>query len=630
LIATWAHRKRLPDLLVALLCAGVLAAVLDDYPLGAYWLGAALLLACAVLLRRPDGWLLLVPAALPVLDLAPWTGRFFLDEFDALLAAIVLMRSWRAPPPSPPAAAPPISNPARGWLVLFGISTCIGLAIGAWPFPAPGQNGLSHYYSPYNGFRLAKGLGWALLLWPLWREALARDVVRTQRRFALGMGLGVSAAAAGVLWERLAFTGLLNFDSGYRVVGLFSAMHTGGCYIEAYFALALPFVAWWTLTSRTWHARLAGAAMLALGSYALLVTYARAGYLAAAAGMLVLALALRMRQRRPMAPRHLLRGALLFAALGALGWAVADGNAMQRRYATTASDLAARGEHWIDAIRMIDRAPASWLVGMGLGSYPRTYFLRSGEGIAPTYQSLHAENGNPYLALAVGAPLYVEQIVSLQPGRRYQLSFRARSRDPDAELSAPVCEKWMLYSRRCIWQTLPVGDTGGEWRQFSTSFDSGALGTLPRRAPRPLKLSLFSEAEGSLVDVDDVSLRDDAQHELLRNGGFGKGMDSWFFASDNHLPWHLENTWLQLVFEQGVPGLAGFAGLVLCALAALARRLGAGDPYAPALAGSLAAFLALSLVDSVFDFPRISLIVFLILLSALFDSRKTMSLGKIW
>ena len=186
---------------------------------------------------------------------------------------------------------------ARGWLALFCLSTAAALVIGAWPFPAPGLNGFNHYYSPYNGFRLAKGLAWALLLWPALREELAHDVAKTQRRFALGMGLGVLLAALAVVWERLVFTGLLDFDSGYRVVGLFAAMHTGGAYIEAYFALALPFLAWWTLASRNWPARLAGAAMLALGSYALLVTYARAGYLAAAAGLLVLALAPRLRAR---------------------------------------------------------------------------------------------------------------------------------------------------------------------------------------------------------------------------------------------------------------------------------------------------------------------------------------------
>lgn len=626
MIATWDHWKRLPDLLVAILCVGVLLAVVPDYPLGGHWLGAALLAWCALLRRWPRAWLLLVPAALPVFDLAPWTGRFFLDEFDALLAATLLMRTWRTPPATP--AEFRMSNPARGWLALFCISTCIALLVGAWPFSAPGLNGFSHYYSPYNGFRLAKGLAWALLLWPLLREAQAQDVVKTQRQFALGMGLGVFAAALAVVWERAAFTGLLNFDSGYRVVGLFSGMHTGGAYIEAYFALALPFLAWWTLSSRRWRESLAGAAMLSLGSYALLVTYARAGYLAAALGMLVLALAPRMRPRRRMPPRQVLRAALLFTMLATLAWVVGDSDAMHRRYANTERDLAARAEHWVDAVQMIDPTPAGWLAGMGLGRYPRTYFLRSGEGIAPSYQSLHAENGNTYLALAVGAPLYFEQIISLQPGRRYHLSFLARSRDLDAQLSVPVCEKWMLYSRRCIWQTLWIGDTGGEWQRFSSSFTSRSLGVLPRRAPRPVKLSLFSEAEGSMVDIDDVSLKDDAQRELLRNGGFGKGMDHWFFASDNHLPWHLENTWLQLAFEQGLVGMTAFAGLVLCAVAALARRLRAGEPYAAPLAAALAAFLALSLLDSVFDFPRIGLLVYLILLHSLGHIKKAMPDGN--
>jgi O-antigen ligase len=624
LIATLNHWKRLPDLLVAMLCAGVLAAILPGYPLGGQWLGLALLAACAALRRWPHGWLLLVPAALPVLDLAPWTGRFFLDEFDALLAAILLMHAWHARPAAAPAGER-MPGAARAWLALFGMSSCLGLLIGAWPFHAPGLNGLNHYYSPYNGFRLAKGMGWAFLLWPLLREALAQDPVKTQRRFALGMGLGVFAAALAVAWERAAFTGLLNFDSGYRVVGLFSGMHTGGAYIEAYFALALPFLAWWTLTSRRWPQRLAGSAMLAVGSYALLVTYARAGYLAAAIGMLVLARAPRLRPRP--APRHALRAALLFALVAVLAWVVANGEAMQRRYASSERDLVARTKHWIDAIAMMDATPASWLVGMGLGSYPRTYFMRSGEGITPSYQALDAENRNTFLALAVGAPLYLEQIISLQPGRRYHLSFLARSRDPDAQLSAPVCEKWMLYSRRCIWQTLWIGDTGGEWQRFSRSFSSRPADAPPHIA-RPLKLSLFSHANGSLIDIDDVSLRDDDRHELLRNGDFSKGMDFWFFTSDNHLPWHLENTWLQIVFEQGLLGLAGFAGLVLCAIATLLRRLRAGDPYAPVLAAALAAFLALSPLDSVFDFPRLSMIVYLILLQRLHDGKKSMQDGN--
>lgn len=626
MIATWTDPARLPRTraaLSALPCALVLAAVVPAYPLGPAWLAAALLAYGAILLRWPNAWLLLVPAALPVLDLTPWTGRFYLDEFDALLAVTGLVLAWRGP--GAPAEAG-IGRTARVWLALLCLSTVAALAIGAWPWHAPGLNSFNNYYSAWNGARLAKGLGWALLLRPALGAALARDVVKTQRRFALGMGLGVAAAALAVMWERAAFPGLLNFDSGYRVVGLFSAMHTGGACIEAYFALALPFVAWWTLGSRRWPQRLAGLAMLGAGSYALLVTYARAGYLAALAALLVLALAPLLQPRR-RAPRRALRAAVLVGLLFTLAWTVASGVAMQRRFAGNLHDLEVRAGHWVDALGMIDRTPAAWLAGMGLGRYPRTYFQRSDEGVAPTYIALHEEAGNRYVALAAGAPLYLEQLADVAPGHGYRLRLRVRSADADAEISVPVCEKWMLYSRRCNWLRFPVGDTGGAWRQLDAWFIRPARAPAKHGIAAPAKLSLFSEAEGSRIDIDDVSLRDAGGRELLRNGGFGAGMDRWFFASDNHLPWHLENTWVQLAFEQGLAGLAAFSGLACCAALALWRRLRAGDPYAPALGAALAAFVALSLLDSLFDFPRISLLVYWLLFQAMLNDKKTMPKG---
>jgi hypothetical protein len=632
LIASWICRQRAAPLLTVLTCVLVLAAIVPGYPLGPAVLAAALLLAGALQWRLPRLWLVLVPAALPVLDLAPLTGRFFVDEFDALLAVTVLVHSARAlaaAPVRPDPAAPAMTPAARIWLTLFGLSTCAALVLAAWPFPAPGLNGWNHYYSPYNGLRLAKGFGWALLLWPMLRAALAADVVKTQRRFAFGMGLGVAAATLAVLWERAAFTGLLDFTSSYRVVGLFSGMHVGGAYIEAYFAIALPFLAWWTLASRRWHTRLAGAGALGLGCYALLVTYARAGYLAAALALLVLVLAPQLRARAP-APTRLLRAAALLALLGACGWGIANGDAMQRRYALTARDLAIRLAHWGDAARMVDPSAAALLAGMGIGRYPATYFMRSGEGIHPALHLLQRERvdgaDHTWLTIAAGTPLYVEQFVSIAPAWPYQLRLRARSHDRAARLDAPLCQKWLLYSTNCVWLSIAVGDTGGAWREFLVHFTSAPRWS-PRHALRPLKLSLFGASAGSVIDVDDVSLRDLQGRELLRNGSFEAGTDHWFFTSDNHLPWHLENTWLQLAFEQGLAGLLTFGALLLCALAALRRRLHGGDRYAPVLAAALTAFLVLSIVNSVFDFPRISLLVYLLLFHALSDDRKKIRQG---
>ncbi|HZV66184.1 MAG TPA: hypothetical protein VFG03_14855 [Telluria sp.] len=614
-----AHPPQRAGQAASLLCAGAVLAAAWSYPLGGAWLLGAALLVGLLLWRWPQAWLVLVPAALPLLDLAPWTGRFYFDEFDCLLAATVAVRGWRVARP----AAPAISPATGTALLLLVLSTLVSAAIGAWPFPPPGLNGFSHYYSPYNGLRMAKGLAWAWLLWPLLREELQRDVANTQRRFALGMLLGALGAALAVVWERAAFPGLFNFADRYRVVGMFSAMHVGGACIEAYFAMTLPFVAWWTLSARGAGRRLAGALVFALAAYGLAVTYARAGYVAAGLGMAVLAFGLWARGRTALPGRQLARALLLFALLAVLAWTVLQGDAMRRRYADSERDLKVRAAHWLDALYMMDDSPATVVFGLGIGSYPRSYFIGSGEGIHPAFSALDSEAGQPYLVLAGGAPLYVEQMVRLAPRRRYVLRFRARSADKEAELALPLCEKWMLYSARCQWQTFHVGDTGGQWRAFAGEFDSGTLGQAPGRAPRPLKLAVFNTGDSGTVDAGRFSLRADDGRELLRNGDFGAGMDHWFFSGDNHLPWHLENSWLQLLFEQGALGVLAFGALCACAAAAIVQGLRARRPGVPALAAALAAFFALSLVDSLFDFPRLGLLFYLIMAQALYSDKKT-------
>ncbi len=61
---------------VLLLAGGGLS--LFQFPLMQVGLAIGLALYGVALWRFPSGWLLIVPAALPLLDLAPWTGRFLL------------------------------------------------------------------------------------------------------------------------------------------------------------------------------------------------------------------------------------------------------------------------------------------------------------------------------------------------------------------------------------------------------------------------------------------------------------------------------------------------------------------------------------------------------------------------
>ncbi len=55
-------------------------------------------MVCANLIRNyPRAWLIAVPAAMPVLDLATFSGWYFFDEFDALVLLTVTVLLWRQP-----------------------------------------------------------------------------------------------------------------------------------------------------------------------------------------------------------------------------------------------------------------------------------------------------------------------------------------------------------------------------------------------------------------------------------------------------------------------------------------------------------------------------------------------------
>lgn len=317
----------------------VLLALLGSYayPFASATLILPLLVYAGLLLWRPQLWLLLFPPILALLNLAPWSGSFFLEEFDLFVlvtAACLLARGqygsvWR------------MVSPIRLLLlVLFGLAWLVALVNGLWPLPALEADSFGSYYSHYNALRIAKPFAWALLLLPALAQGFRADPGRAKGYITGGLALAILGVGLVALWERGSLTAilyaqnrysiiqsLLDFTTAYRITGLFSEMHTGGEAIDGFLALSLPFALLAAVQAKSLRMQLLGGMAAALGLYAAAVTFSRATYLAVAVVLLVMALvAWRTRSGKAPLPWPAMLGGI--ACLGLLAFLYQKGGSL--------------------------------------------------------------------------------------------------------------------------------------------------------------------------------------------------------------------------------------------------------------------------------------------------------------
>lgn len=567
-----------------------------DFPRWQAALGAGLILYAFVLWFRPAACLVVVPAALPVLDLAPWTGRFFLDEFDLVMLVTVGMALLRRPREKPEAPPP-------GTLILIALFALVLMAsglIGLLPLPPWDANALSSYWSPFNSLRIAKGFAWGGVLFLLVRRFFV-DGPGSTRLLTIGMGLGLLGACGIGLWEHWLYAGLAAGGTDYRIVSTFSSMHTGGGHIEAYLVAALPFL--WLATSR-WRDMLIAGPLMMLVAVALVYTVSRGGALALGVVLVVLTVASFQRIHARGAARLAASLGILAALAGVLA-AGLSGGYFQQRLSQTGEDWRTRVGHWSQALALMEGDVVTRSLGMGLGSFPRVYLEKGPAEAQPATYGFAVDGGNTYLRLGSGETLYYAQRVAVQPGATYLLQFDARARREGGRLEVPLCEKQMLDSRRCVWSAFNLADPNG-WRRYSLDVSSGELGAGGPLSHPPVELFFHQPGKGAVVEVDNVRLLDPSGHNLLCNGDFARGGDCWFFKTHSHLPWHIKNLWVHVQFEQGWLGTVLFALLATLALARLTRAAWGGDALAWVLLASLGGLLTVGVFDSLLDAPRLA------------------------
>jgi hypothetical protein len=629
-----------------------LALALTVYPLRGHGLAAVLAGYGLLLWWRPLLWLAVLPALLPVLDLAPQTGWFFLEEIDLLLMLTAGILYWRLPRDAPNLPQWPLLF--QTGLLIMTAACAISLWRGLQPLPSLDANTFNNYLSPFNALRVAKGWLWTLVLLAPLRHAAGSQLQGLQRYLLTGMAAGLLMVTTAAIRERWQFTGLLNFSSDYRISAPFSAMHTGGAALDGYLALATPLLAVWLLERNLAWRQLAALALLPLALYAGLATFSRGLYLALALAVILIALGV-VRQR----PAILLIAAVTLMALditfrsaGYRGYALVllillvaaftrrnavlavagllvlspvvpiyHGDYVSQRYAAIHSDWAIRLRHWQQTLDLMDDDATTHLLGMGLGTFPATYFWRHHGDLPPSYRFVdqasdrHLQLAAGNYAAGYGELLRMWQVVQPKPAQQYLLGVDILNNGPPAFLHANLCQRQLLYPQSCVAVPLRQIPHAPHWQRYQYPLDAGWLGA----DFLPVKLEIAAEGQRAVLDVDNISLRalPDGP-ELLRNGDFSDANNYWFFSSDrSHLPWHIKNLGLNLYFEMGWLGVTGYGLMLLSVLAVLLQR---GDS---AWLAAVIAFHVVGLFDSLIDVPRLTLLSTLLLCAAALQVRKS-------
>jgi hypothetical protein len=288
------------------------------------------------------------------------------------------------------------------------------------------------------------------------------------------------------------------------------------------------------------------------------------------------------------------------------------------RFKQTGRDFQTRMAHFSQALSIRDEGAVTQLAGMGLGTYPGTYARRHTGDHPPARYSFDGAAGRRYLTLKSGDNLYFSQKIETAPDTPYRLSFRYRTRDPRARLTVSICEKWLLHSRRCSWNSYKLPPTGGKWVQHKAAVKTGKVGRPRGRAGnwsrQPIRLALHTARARAGLSLDDIALVSNDGRNLLKNGDFKGTNDHWFWTVDNHLPWHTKNMAVNVLFDQGWLGLVGVILIFALGLIALARAIWAGYPVPIPWAGAMTGYLVVAVVVSPFDQPRLAMLFYLMCL----------------
>lgn len=301
----------------------------------------------------------------------------------------------------------------------------------------------------------------------------------------------------------------------------------------------------------------------------------------------------------------------------------AGGAYMGSRFATSSQDFEGRVTHWRNSLSML-QSPMDIFFGKGLGRYPANYYFAAPNSEFPGTYRIIEEKGNSVISLvgpkhplSYGNILRISQRLSFGVEGPFIVRFKAKS-NILARIHLEVCEKHLLYSAVCAIGVAVIKPTNNSWEFQEIQLSRPDMRGGPWYAPRFTTFSFGIANEGEAAELDEIALVSYEGVNFLNNGDFSDEMKNWFFSSErDHLPWHAKNIWLNILFDQGLFGLAVFLVVTISALSSLILGSARQNELAPYITSGIFGFLVVGLFDSLTDVPRLSFIYYFLVIYAL-------------
>lgn len=269
----------LAGIMVLFLVAGI-----GNFPSYQWGLVVSLALYVVALYRFPFLWLYVLITMSVSINLAPWTGRYIIDELDFFVAATIAILSivYRK-----------IRSEHRLLLPWLFVTLAVIVSFSPEWANAFGPQYFNFYLSPLFGLSIVKGMVWAVLLCWLFNKQRQHDSKLALKHFMYAVILASVAIFLTILWEKqvlpVLFSGediwtkanaFLNITSAYRTTGLIAGMHTGGESIDGIYLFLLPVTLAAFFVMKDFKQRMF--ALMGLGGvlYCVLMGFTRATYAA--------------------------------------------------------------------------------------------------------------------------------------------------------------------------------------------------------------------------------------------------------------------------------------------------------------------------------------------------------------